>query len=142
MKIELINKDGKKVFEETSLFPITTFTGTIINNLDSKTNVVELDCSSAETVKLVNFFIDLMEDRYLEFVKVGANYIDKFDKSTGKTWPRYLLIFKNIKKANKEFKNQIICLWQKSRASGIANLYIVDSLDDLFDPLKNSNKVF
>ena len=142
MKIELVKENEKKVFEELSLFPLTVSKGTKINNLDLKTNVVELDCSNDETIELINFFINLMEERYTGFEKVGANYIDKYDKNTKKTWPRYLLVFKNIKNSSDELKERVLYLWQRSRASGIAHIYIVDSLDDLFEPLKISNKVF
>lgn len=78
-----------------------------------------------------------MDERYDMFSHKFARENDEFDKIMKTRSKRYVLVYSNIDKISEELKNSIWALCNKSRASGIAHIYVTDNDTIILEPIRS-----
>lgn len=136
MKLEFIKDNKSKILEDYILSPILIGEKVRINPLDD-TELVLIDCSLDESIELIKKFAVLMDERYDMFYHKCAREIDEFDKIMKTRSKRYALVYSNIDKISEELKNLIWALCNKSRASGIAHIYVTDNDKIIWEPVRS-----
>lgn len=142
MILEFIKDNKSKILEDYILSPILITKKVLINPLDD-TEIVPVDCSRDESIEILKKFTILMDERYDKFSQKFAREIDEFDKKMKTRSKRYALVYTNIDKIYEELKNLVWALCNKSRASGIAHIYIADNDAIIWDAVRSYlDKIF
>ena len=93
---------------------------------ENKAHTLKVSTELKESIELLQFYVNEMEDRYTKFAREGVTNLDEYISEVGESIPRIVIVFDEFAdfmtqdpEMKKQVENAIMRLGQKARAAGI-----------------------